>query len=152
FCSMAGAKTAGDKPIRACGDIDRTPFSNEILEEFAERAAEGEALGTHGGTDVLTVSFSANDLLGHAVGPYAPEIRDISIRTDQAIGKLLTFLEARLGSGAVLTLFTADHGVAPAAGTFKRPGTRTDPDIPGKMIDPDDVRRTVNAGLSARFG
>jgi predicted AlkP superfamily pyrophosphatase or phosphodiesterase len=152
FCSMAGERPAGERKIRACGDIDKTPFANEILEEFAENAAENEALGTHNGTDVLTVSFSANDLLGHTVGPYAPEIRDISVRTDLAIGKLLTFLEGRLGPGAVLTLFTADHGVAAAPGTFKRPGTRTDPDIPGKMIDPDDVRRAVNAALSARFG
>jgi Type I phosphodiesterase / nucleotide pyrophosphatase len=152
FCIMAGARPDGEKPVRACGDIEKTPFANEILEEFAEKAAEYEALGTHGGTDVLTVSFSANDILGHAVGPYAPEIRDISIRTDRAIGKLLTSLEARLGPGAVLTLFTADHGVAPAPGTFRRPGTRTNPGIPGKMIDPDDVRRTVNLALSAKFG
>jgi Type I phosphodiesterase / nucleotide pyrophosphatase len=155
FCSMAGTRPADEKQIhglRACGGVDKTPFANEILEEFAEKAVESEALGTNGGTDVLTVSFSANDLIGHAVGPYEPEIRDISIRTDRVIGKLFAFLEARLGPGAVLTLFTADHGVAPVPGTFKRPGTRTDPDIPGKMIDPDDVRRSVNADLSARFG
>src|SRR5262249_13780899 len=75
FGAMAGARPAGEQQIRACGDIDKTPFANEIVEEFAEKAAENEALGTHGGTDVLTISFSASDILGHAMGPYAPQIR-----------------------------------------------------------------------------
>jgi len=108
FCSM----TAGTE-LRFCGSIEATPFGNELLEEFAEKAIENESLGTHDGTDVLALSLSANDYIGHAVGPDAPEVRDISIRTDLLIGKLLDFIDSRIGSGNTLVVFTADHGVAP---------------------------------------
>jgi hypothetical protein len=50
------------------------------LEEFAEKTIESENLGGHDGTDVLTVSFSSNDYVGHRVGPGAPAVRDISRR------------------------------------------------------------------------
>jgi len=59
-----------------------------MIEEFAERAIEGENLGGHAGTDLLAVSFSSNDYVGHAVGPDDPAVRDISIRTDRLLGKL----------------------------------------------------------------
>jgi predicted AlkP superfamily pyrophosphatase or phosphodiesterase len=147
FCSMAGARPAGERQIRPCSNIDLTPFANTLLEEFAEKVIENEFLGIHHDTDILTVSFSANDVLGHAVGPDAPEIRDISIRVDQAIGKLLAFADARLGEGATLAVFTADHGVAPSPQVSKARN------MPGKWLDADaEVRAPVEAALSAKFG
>jgi predicted AlkP superfamily pyrophosphatase or phosphodiesterase len=147
FCSMAGARIAGEKQIRSCSTIDATPFANTILEEFAEKTIESEELGSHRNTDILTVSFSAIDVLGHAVGPDAPEIRDISIRADKAIGKLLAFADARLGEGATLVVFTADHGVAPSPQMSKARN------MPGRWLDSEaDVRRPVNAALSEKFG
>jgi hypothetical protein len=147
FCSMAGARPAGEKQIRSCSNIDLTPFANTLLEEFAEKVIENELLGNHRDTDILTVSFSANDIIGHVVGPDAPEIRDISIRTDQAIGKLLAFANARLGEGATLAVFTADHGVAPSPQVSKARN------MPGKWLDWEaEVKAPVEAALSARFG
>jgi predicted AlkP superfamily pyrophosphatase or phosphodiesterase len=114
FCSMASGRTVNGQQVRPCTNINATPFANTILEEFAEKLIENEALGSGTDTDLLTVSFSANDILGHAVGPDAPEVRDISIRTDEAIGKLLNYIDARLGRGSTLVVFTADHGVSPS--------------------------------------
>lgn len=88
FCTM----TAGTA-VRFCGPIEQTPFSNEILEDFAEKAIQNEQLGMRGSTDVLALSFSANDYVGHAVGPDSPEVRDISVRTDQLLGKLMDFID-----------------------------------------------------------
>ena len=43
FCSLkAGAE------VRFCGTIEHTPFGNELLEDFAEKAIEQEQLGSHG--------------------------------------------------------------------------------------------------------
>ena len=64
FCTM----TKGTD-IRFCGSLEATPWGNEMIEEFAERAIVGENLGHHHSPDVLTVSFSSNDYVGHAVGP-----------------------------------------------------------------------------------
>lgn len=141
FCTM----TAGTD-VRFCGSIEATPFGNELLEDFAERAIENEALGTHEGTDVLALSFSANDYLGHALGPDAPEVRDISIRTDQLIGKLLDFIDAKIGAGNTLVVFTADHGVAPV------PEVNKARKMPGGRLDSAAEAQDISAVLNTRFG
>ena len=84
-----------------------------MIEEFAERAIDGENLGRHGSPDILAVSFSSNDYVGHAVGPDDPAVRDISIRTDRLLGKLVRCGRSRVGAGNTLMVLTADHGVAP---------------------------------------
>ncbi|MEZ5355809.1 MAG: alkaline phosphatase family protein [Bryobacteraceae bacterium] len=95
------------------GSMQRSPFGNELLELFVEKAVEAEKLGQGEGTDVLAVSFSSNDYVGHENGPDSPQVRDISIRTDRTLARLFQFLEAKVGMRNVLVAFTADHGVAP---------------------------------------
>ena len=68
----------GEKLYNAVYD---SPFGNELVEAFAERAVEAEKLGQRGVTDLLTISFSSNDAVGHALGPDSPEVHDISVRT-----------------------------------------------------------------------
>ncbi|MGA2434536.1 MAG: alkaline phosphatase family protein [Bryobacteraceae bacterium] len=60
FCSLAADR--GD--VRSCGSTEATPFGNELIERFAEQAIQSENLGGHDNTDLLTVSFSANDYAG----------------------------------------------------------------------------------------
>jgi predicted AlkP superfamily pyrophosphatase or phosphodiesterase len=141
FCTM----TAGTE-IRYCGAIEGTPFGNELLEDFAEKAIASEQLGAHEGTDVLALSLSSNDYVGHAVGPDAPEVRDMSVRTDQLLGKLLDFIDARLGAGNTLVVFTADHGVAPV------PEVNQARKMPGGRLDAAVISRALGAALAARFG
>ena len=141
FCTM----TAGAE-VRFCGALEQTPFSNELLEDFAEKAIENEQLGMHESPDVLALSFSANDYVGHALGPDAPEIRDISIRTDQLLGKLLDFIDARLGAGNTLMVLTADHGVAPV------PEVNQARKMPGGRLDASTISATISDALSAKFG
>lgn len=141
FCSM----TAGLE-LRFCGAIEATPFGNELLEDFAEKAIENEGLGTHDGTDVLALSLSSNDYVGHALGPDSPEVRDISIRTDMLIGKLLDFIDARIGAGNTLVVFTADHGVAPV------PEVNRARKMPGGRLESAAMAQTISNALSAKFG
>ena len=65
FCTT-GAPTAA---VPACRSFEATPWGNEVIEEFAEQALLAEKMGKHEGTDLLAVSFSANDYVGHAMGP-----------------------------------------------------------------------------------
>ena len=141
FCSMAAG---GEVPY--CGPIESTPFGNELLEDFAERAIQNEKLGQHEGADILALSFSANDYAGHALGPDAPEIRDISIRTDQLLGKLMDFADAQIGKGNTLVVLTADHGVAPI------PEVNADRKMPGGRLDAGVCSRAISDALSASFG
>jgi len=128
------------------GAIYGSPFGNDLLEAFAERAIEAERLGQRGETDLLTLSFSSNDSVGHANGPDSPEVRDISVRTDQALGRLFAYLEARVGMRNVLVILTADHGVAPM------PEVAAARRMPGGRIAAGTVRNAVQAALASRWG
>jgi predicted AlkP superfamily pyrophosphatase or phosphodiesterase len=128
------------------GAVYSTPFGNDLLEAFAERAIEFERLGQRGETDVLTLSFSSNDAVGHANGPDSPEVRDVSLRTDQAIGRLFAYLDSRVGMRHVLVTLTADHGVAPV------PEIAAARHMPGGRIAAGTVRNAVQAALAARWG
>lgn len=124
-----------------------TPYSNEVLEQFAESALENEKLGRHASPDILTVSFSANDSLGHRVGPDAPEVQDMSIRTDRVIGKLIQKAKAEVGGlQNLLVVFTADHGVAPL------PEVNAGRKLPGERSDFDRLLGEVGEKLSGKFG
>lgn len=126
--------------------LERTPFGNELIEAFSEQAIASEQLGRHDGTDVLAVSFSANDYVGHALGPDAPEVRDISIRTDQILGKLLDYIDQQIGPGNTLFVLTADHGVAPV------PEVNRQRRMPGGRIPERQIFDAIESALSTRFG
>ncbi len=133
----------GEKLYNAVYD---SPFGNELVEAFAERAVEAEKLGQRGVTDLLTISFSSNDAVGHALGPDSPEVHDISVRTDQVLGKLFQFLDAKVGMENVLVVMTADHGVSPV------PEVNQARRMPGGRMPPRTVRDTVQAALAKKYG
>jgi predicted AlkP superfamily pyrophosphatase or phosphodiesterase len=141
FCTMvAGSET------RFCGGLEATPWGNELIEEFAEGALDGEKLGRHSGVDVLTVSFSSNDYVGHAVGPDDPAVRDMAIRTDRLLGKLLDYVDQRVGAGNTLVVLTADHGVAPV------PEVNEKRSMPGGRLSDMDVMKAMTVALVKRYG
>lgn len=145
FCTMV----AGVADIRYCSTLMATPWGNELIEEFAERAIVEEKLGRHDGTDLLTVSFSSNDAVGHAVGPDAPEVRDISRRTDILLGKLLDTLDKSVGLNNVVLVLTADHGVAPMAPVDGAPPV---PGAKGGRLSTAKLAKTVQDALTKQFG
>ncbi len=148
----AKSGTAGYKKLPAQADkkfydaLERTPYGNEIIEQFAEAALEGEQLGRHASTDVLTVSFSSNDRIGHIVGPDDPQVRDIAIQTDRIIGRLIQFAESKAGAGNVLVVLTADHGVSPV------PAVSEKRHMPGGALSPDIITTKLRSALSAKYG
>ncbi|HTS50636.1 MAG TPA: alkaline phosphatase family protein [Bryobacteraceae bacterium] len=141
FCTMAAGTD-----VRFCGGLEATPWGNEMIEEFAERAVSNEKLGSHSGTDILAVSFSSNDYVGHAVGPDDPAVRDISIRTDRLLGKLLDFIDARVGKGNSIVVLTADHGVAPV------PEVNEARNMPGGRLSEPHLGQDISDALVKRFG
>lgn len=131
--------------LRACEKLPSSPWGNELVESFSEAAFENEHLGQRASTDMLTISFSSNDYVGHATGPDAPEVRDMAIRTDQLLGKLITLVEQKIGARNVLFVLTADHGVSPA------PAEQEKHHMPGGYIV-GNVADVVGQYLNNRFG
>ena len=129
----------------AYSKLPASPWGNELIEQFAEAAITGEKLGQRGATDLLTVSFSSNDYVGHAVGPNSPEVRDMAIRTDQLLGKLFGVIEQNVGMKDTVVVLSADHGVGAT------PKHDQETHMPGGYVhgNPEEV---VQRALAKTFG
>jgi arylsulfatase A-like enzyme len=123
-------------------------LANDYLEVSAEAAVSGENLGQDEICDILCVSFSTNDYVGHRYGPNSPEVMDISVRTDRALAKLFNFLARKVpgGLGSVVIALSADHAVAPIPEEAARYGLNAGRQ-PSKA-----VRQRVEQALDERFG
>ncbi|HEV3333656.1 MAG TPA: alkaline phosphatase family protein [Bryobacteraceae bacterium] len=121
--------------------IPASPWGNELLEKLAERAIDAEKLGQREATDLLTLSFSSNDYVGHQTGPDAPEVRDMCIRTDQLLAKLFDVIAQKVGLDNALFVLSADHGVAPV------PEVQKEHKMPGDyvFVDIEDIVRSAFA-------
>ena len=91
----------------------RTPYADAYLGKLAVALVQSMQLGTHDGTDVLAVSFSSPDLVGHAFGPRSHEIQDIYAHLDLTLGALFDQLDAMVGKDQWVAGLTSDHGVTP---------------------------------------
>lgn len=126
-------------------EIEFSPFGNDLLLSFAQRAIEAEQLGQDEYTDVLSVSFSANDYVGHRYGPYSQEAMDITLRFDLNVAALLDFVEKHVGLRNTVVVFTADHGVAP------KPKHAIASGLAARRVDYTEIQRRVRTAISARY-
>lgn len=90
--------------------IRNTPFGNSLTFDMAKAAIDGEQLGTDDETDLLAVSCSSTDYIGHQVGTHAVETEDTYLRLDKAIADFLSYLDTKVGKGNYLVFLSADHG------------------------------------------
>lgn len=114
-----------------------TPFGNDLLADLAVAAIEGETLGKDEWADMLAISFSSTDYVGHAMGPNSIEVEDVYLRLDKTIEMLLTKLDAYVGKGQYTVFLTADHAVADVPSYLK------DLKLPGDNLKVS----TLKAGL-----
>lgn len=92
------------------GILKSTPFGNSIVADFAIEAIQAERLGEDDITDVLTVSFSSTDYVGHNFGVNSKETEDTYIRLDKDLERLFKVLDNQVGVGEYTVFLTADHG------------------------------------------
>jgi predicted AlkP superfamily pyrophosphatase or phosphodiesterase len=125
--------------------VGRTPAANSYELDFARALIENERLGQGGVTDVLTISLSANDILGHQMGPDSDYERQMVLGLDRDIDTFFTWLDGNIGLANVTVAFTADHGVAPIPGESAKLG------IASARIDLDAFSDRIDAALNKRF-
>ena len=92
--------------------LKETPFGNSLTTDFAIEAISNEKLGKDQFTDVLTISYSSTDYIGHNFGVDAKETQDAYLRLDLEIERLLNFLDSYVGENEYTLFLTADHGAA----------------------------------------
>ena len=104
----------GDKADAAYfAQWERSPFADAYLGRFAAALVQSLQLGKHEGTDVLAISFSSPDLVGHGFGPASHEVQDMYAHLDKTIGALFDQLDAIVGKDQWVAGLSSDHGVTP---------------------------------------
>ena len=124
--------------------LDNSPILDELTIEGAIELLDSQQLGRRGVTDMLGVSLSATDRIGHSYGTQGPEMCEQMLRLDAALGVFLDRLSTIPG-GAIVVL-TADHG---GSDFPERSAVEGYPDA-GRVDRALQPR--VNAALKARFG
>lgn len=89
------------------------PMMDEVTLQAALAGVEALKLGAGPQTDILAVSLSTTDAVGHAYGPDSREIHDQILRLDRYLGSFLDSLFRLRDSSRVVIALTADHGVQP---------------------------------------
>ena len=125
--------------------VGSTPFANDYEFEFAKELVLYEQLGLSATTDLLSVSLSANDILGHAVGPDATEMAAMALALDHQLAEFFNFLGHQVGLANVWIALSADHGVAPL------PTAASKLRVPAAYLDIPALEGQINKSLAARF-
>ncbi|WP_299251428.1 alkaline phosphatase PafA [uncultured Lacinutrix sp.] len=125
--------------------LKATPFGNSIVADFAIEALAGEQLGKDDITDVLTVSFSSTDYVGHNFGVNSKEVEDTYIRLDKDLERLFKALDAQVGVGEYTLFLTSDHGAVEV------PAYLQSAKIPAGYFNKKEFRKNIDAFLLKKY-
>jgi predicted AlkP superfamily pyrophosphatase or phosphodiesterase len=126
--------------------IRATPFGNSLTKDFALEAIKNEQLGADAVTDLLSVSFSSTDYVGHQYGINAIETEDTYLRLDKDLEELINYLEKNIGKDNFVIFLTADHGGAHNAAYLQSLK------VPAGLIDEKGIEDAMKAHLKEVFG
>ena len=142
--SMTGGKDKIGKEYYEA--VANSPYGNDLLLAFAKACIIEEKLGQDDVPDLLSISFSSNDLIGHTWGPDSQEVLDVTLRSDLIVQNLLTFLDEKVGKDQYSLVITADHGVCPNPEVMAAKGTEA------KRISPIALLTGAERHLRETFG
>ncbi|SPE44131.1 Type I phosphodiesterase/nucleotide pyrophosphatase [Candidatus Sulfotelmatobacter sp. SbA7] len=125
--------------------VGSTPFANDYQLEFAKELVLYEKLGAGPATDLLVISLSANDILGHQVGPDSPQMRSMALELDRSLAEFFDFLGHQVGMANVWMALSADHGIAPLPDFAKTLR------LPAANLDAKALRAQINSLLSKKY-
>ncbi|HEV2501401.1 MAG TPA: alkaline phosphatase family protein [Terriglobia bacterium] len=126
--------------------LHQTPYMTALELDFAEDAIRNDHLGAGPATDLLAISISENDVIGHAYGPYSAQVADVTLWTDRYLAQFFQMVDQTVGLNNVWIVLSADHGVAP------NPDFIVKHRLGQGSVDLADLHREVERALDARFG
>jgi hypothetical protein len=138
-------KDKDDEPASFYQIVGSTPFANDYQFEFAKELVLYEKLGAGPATDLLMISLSANDILGHQVGPDSPQMRSMALELDRSLAEFFNFLGHQIGMANVWMALSADHGIAPLPDFAKTLR------LPAANLDANALREQINSLLSKKY-
>lgn len=126
--------------------LKATPYGNNLVTDFAIAAIKGEELGVDDITDVLAISYSSTDYVGHNFGVNSKEVEDTYIRLDKEIERLLLILDNQIGKGQYTVFLTSDHGAVDV------PSYLQSVKIPSGYVNNTALRQKFNLFLLKTYG
>ena len=141
--STAPVKNAKGKDASFYELVGPTPWGNDYTVDLAKQIIEHEKLGSGAVSDLISISFSSPDILGHKVGPDSPEHKAMLMALDHTLAGFFEYLDAKVGKGNWAAAFSADHGIAPMsdyAGKLR---------IPAFNFNPNDLQDTAQRHAEA---
>jgi arylsulfatase A-like enzyme len=147
---IAQALTEAEAPANTTnfyGVVGGTAAAVSYELDFAKTLIIGAGLGKHETTDMLTLSISSTDILGHRVGPDADEQRQMVDAVDIDLDEFFTWLDKNVegGLGNVWIALTADHGVAPVLANAAKLG------LNAASIDLKKLVDNLNYAINQKF-
>jgi predicted AlkP superfamily pyrophosphatase or phosphodiesterase len=123
-----------------------SPFGDNLLTDLALAALKNTDLGRDDVPDLLAISYSSPDAVGHTFGPLSKEENDLYLRLDLEIARLLKALDQTVGKGNYTIFLTADHGASEVTRYL------ADHQLPVGTFDRKGTYQAANAYLGAQFG
>lgn len=125
--------------------VGSTPFANQYEFDFAKELIQYENVGRGPVTDLLSMSLSANDILGHQVGPDSPQMHQMALDLDRDLADFFNFLGRQIGLGNIWIALSADHGVATLPDAAKKLR------VPAANLGGAKLEEQINNALAAKF-
>ncbi len=123
-----------------------SPSGNTLLTEFAIAAIENEELGMDKYPDILNVSYSITDVVGHTFGPQSVEMEDIYLRLDKNLGELFAALDSKVGKNNYVLFLTSDHAAIPVVSYLR------ENKLDGDIARIGQYNHKLNLFLVAKYG
>lgn len=128
------------------GRWETSPLPDAYMAKMAQAALREMKLGKRRTPDLLAVSFSMVDIIGHQFGPRSHEVQDTLARLDRALGELLAALDRHMGRGNYVLALTADHGVAVVPEQLTADGEDA-----GRILG-NEIKKRANEAIAAELG
>jgi len=135
---------AASDPKSIAADVMASPIADELTGEAARALIRRYKLGRGPAPDLLAISFSATDFVGHRYGTRGPEMCDQMHRLDATIAKLFTDLDAL--HIHYLVVLAADHGGSDFTERLKAEG------YPAARVSGPAILKRVNDSLMQQEG
>lgn len=105
---------------QAAAQVAGYPMLDDLTLAFALEGVRQLQLGSGSHPDLLAISLSATDAVGHRFGPDSRELHDQVLRLDRALGAFLDTLFTLRDPARIVIALTSDHGVTPLPGSRSR--------------------------------
>lgn len=141
---MLGQRRGDSEPLAEAQALQAPLDTAEV--DVALDGVKALGLGKDEVPDLLTISFSGHDRIGHGFGPDSPEALSEYLHIDQEIGRLLTGLDTLVGKGKYVVVLSSDHGVPPVPELSKARG------LDAGRVDMKGLRDLLDHELDEQLG